>query len=156
MAGPLVKSVFHNVGVVCVGFLLAWIGVGLDLLFGVSEFHFIATIALGSALLAAGFLLRIWASVYFYRRKMKVISLVPQSHLITSGPFRLSRNPLYLGGNVFIFFGAALVLGTPTGVILAAINIVLVDVMIRREEKQLARAFGPEWSFYKSQVRRWI
>jgi protein-S-isoprenylcysteine O-methyltransferase Ste14 len=56
-------------------------------------------------LLALGFLLRVWATVYFYRHSMRVISLEPQTALITSGPYRFSRNPLYLGGNVFIFFG---------------------------------------------------
>jgi protein-S-isoprenylcysteine O-methyltransferase Ste14 len=87
---------------------------------------------------------------------MKVISLVPQKALITSGPFRFSRNPLYLGGNVFIFFGAALFLGSPTGLLLTAIHLPLMDLFIRREEKQLERNFGQEWVRYKKHARRWI
>ena len=87
---------------------------------------------------------------------MKVISLVPQKKLITSGPYRFSRNPLYLGGNVFIFLGAALFLGSPAGIFLTAINILIVDIWIRREEKQLERDFREEWVYYKSQVRRWL
>jgi Phospholipid methyltransferase len=59
-----------------------------------------------SAKIAIGFLLRVWATFHFYEQHMKVISLVPQKKLITSGPYRFSRNPLYLGGNVFIFFAA--------------------------------------------------
>jgi protein-S-isoprenylcysteine O-methyltransferase Ste14 len=87
---------------------------------------------------------------------MKVISLVPQQALVTSGPFRFSRNPLYLGGNVFIFFGAALLLGSPTALVFTAIHLPLVDLFIRREEKQLEQTFGEAWVRYKHQVRRWI
>ena len=68
---------------------------------------------------------------------MKVISLEPQKTLITSGPYRFSRNPLYLGGNVFIFFGAALLLGSPSALLITAIHLPFVDLFIRREEKQL-------------------
>jgi protein-S-isoprenylcysteine O-methyltransferase Ste14 len=85
-----------------------------------------------------------------------VISLAPQATLITSGPYRFSRNPLYLGGNVFIFFGAALLLGSPTAVVATAIHIPLMDLFIRREERQLERVFGEEWQRYRKRVRRWL
>lgn len=87
---------------------------------------------------------------------MRVIMLVPQNALVTAGPYRISRNPLYLGGNVFIFLGAVLVLGSPSGIVLTALNVLLVDFMIRREEKQLEREFGEEWVRYRNQVRRWL
>jgi protein-S-isoprenylcysteine O-methyltransferase Ste14 len=88
---------------------------------------------------------------------MRVISLVPQSALITNGPFRFSRNPLYLGGNVFIFGGAALVLGSPSALIFTIFHLPFVDLfMVRREEKQLEQKFGDEWTNYKKKVRRWI
>jgi hypothetical protein len=57
----------------------------------------------GCALLVAGFLLRVWATFHFYKNGMRVISLSPQRTLITSGPYRLSRNPLYLGGKCVPF-----------------------------------------------------
>lgn len=87
---------------------------------------------------------------------MKVIELAPQKKLITTGPYRISRNPLYLGGNVFIFVGAALVLGSPTALALIALHLPLVDLFIRREERQLERTFGEEWVQYKDHVRRWV
>lgn len=108
-------------------------------------------------LLVIGFLLRVWATFHFYTQRMKVISLVPQKVLITSGPYRFSRNPLYLGGNVFIFFGATLFLGSPSGLFLTVVNILFLEFwMIRREEKQLERTFGEEFIRYKSRVRRWL
>jgi protein-S-isoprenylcysteine O-methyltransferase Ste14 len=150
------KSILHNIGVVIVGFVLAFLGTGFDSLLGITHFRSVLTGAAGWLLLTIGFLLRVWATFYFYERRMKVIMLVPQKTLITSGPYRFSRNPLYLGGNVFIFLGAALVLGSPFGLVLTALNIPVVDFMIRREEKQLEQDFGDEWVRYRNRVRRWL
>jgi protein-S-isoprenylcysteine O-methyltransferase Ste14 len=152
----LFKSILHNIGVVIVGLGVAFIGTRVDAFFGISDFHSIFATALAWLLLVIGFLVRIWATFYFYERRMKVISLAPQKTLITSGPYRFSRNPLYLGGNVFIFFGAALLLGSPTALFITAIHLPFLDLFIRREEKQLEKDFGEEWVRYKKQVRRWI
>ena len=111
----LLKSILHNTGVVAVGFLFALIGVGIDRLLGIASFQSLFALVLGSALLAIGFLPRVWATYHFYRRQMNVIVLSAQTYLIVDGPYRFSRNPLYLGGNVFIFLGASLVLGTLGG-----------------------------------------
>ena len=150
------KSVLHNIGVTAVGFAFAFLGRSLDFLLGLHVFKSPFTTAAAWLFLIVGFLLRVWATFHFYERQMKVISLVPQKNLITSGPYRFSRNPLYLGGNVFIFFGAALFLGSTMGLVLTVINILLVDVWIRREEKQLEHDFGEEWVRYRNSVRRWL
>jgi protein-S-isoprenylcysteine O-methyltransferase Ste14 len=152
----LTKSLLHNLGVVIVGFGFALLGRGLDWLLGVREFDGLFAAVAAWLLLVIGFLLRVWATYYFYRQHMKVISLVPQKTLITSGPYRFSRNPVYLGGNVFIFLGAVLLLGSPSGVCLTAVNVIIMDLFIRREEEQLERDFGDEWVRYRSRVRRWF
>src|SRR6476646_6726189 len=100
----LFKSILHNIGVVIVGLAIAYIGTIADSILGVSALAFPLVKAAGLLLLALGFLVRVWATACFYAHKMRVISLEPQESLITSGPYRFSRNPLYLGGNVFIFF----------------------------------------------------
>src|SRR4029453_15817269 len=155
MAPPF-KSILHNVGVVLVGFALAYLGTIVDSILGVPAFISPFATAAGLLLLVVGFVLRVWATVYFYAHEMRVISLEPQKALITSGPYRVSRNPLYLGGNVFIFFGAALFLGSPTALFVTAIHLPLIDRLIRREEEQLERKFGEEWRSYKKRVRRWL
>ena len=152
----LLRSILHNIGVIIVGFGVAMLGKGLDHLFHFREFHSTFSMIAGCLLLIAGFLLRVWAAFYFYEQRMKVIVLHAQSALVTCGPFRLSRNPLYLGGNVFIFFGAALCLGTPAGLLITALHLPLVDLMIRREERQLEARFGEAWVQYKKHVRRWL
>jgi protein-S-isoprenylcysteine O-methyltransferase Ste14 len=152
----LFKSALHNIGVAAVGFAVAYLGTRLDRWLGIARFHVAIAIAAGWLLIAAGFLLRTWATWCFYQNRMKVISLVPQGMLVTAGPYRYSRNPLYLGGNVFIFFGAALVLGSPMALAITALHLPLVDLFIRREEKQLERTFGDEWVRYRQSVRRWL
>jgi protein-S-isoprenylcysteine O-methyltransferase Ste14 len=152
----LLKSILHNIGVVAAGFGVALLGSSLDGLLDITRFHSLFAAIAGWALLAAGFLLRVWATFHFYEHQMRVISLSPQDSLITSGPYRFSRNPLYLGGNVFIFFGASLLLGSPSALVLTAIHLPLVDLMIRREEGQLEKKFGEEWLRYRQQVRRWL
>ena len=152
----LLKSILHNVGVVAVGFGVALLGSALDVRLGITRFHSLFAASAGWVLLSVGFLLRVWATLHFYEQQMRVISLSPQNSLITSGPYRFSRNPLYLGGNVFIFFGASLLLGSPSALILTAIHLPLVDLMIRREERQLERKFGEPWLRYRQRVRRWL
>lgn len=152
----LAKSILHNIGVIFVGFVFSLIGVGLDMLFHIDHFSSPFTTSIGLLFLIIGFLLRVWATFYFYRHHIRVIDLHPQKDLIISGPYRFSRNPLYVGGNVFIFLGASFVVGTPMGVILTFLHLPLVDRMIRHEEKELEKRFGKEWIAYKKRVRRWI
>jgi protein-S-isoprenylcysteine O-methyltransferase Ste14 len=152
----LLKSILHNVGVVIVGLAIAYLATIVDSLLGLSEFTSPLVKSAALLLLALGFLLRVWATVHFYAHKMRVIALEPQETLIKSGPYRFSRNPLYLGGNVFIFFGAALLFGSPTALVVTAFHIPLIDLFIRREEVQLEREFGEEWRSYKKRVRRWL
>src|SRR5262249_23460574 len=150
----LLKSTLHNVGVIVVGIGFAYLGTAVDSLFGFSAIAFPFAKAVGLLLLGLGWLLRVWATFHFYAHRMRVISLHPQAVLITSGPYCFSRNPLYLGGNVFIFFGVALILESPTALIATALHLPLMDRFIRREEAQLERKFGDEWRSYRQRVRR--
>ena len=156
MALNLLKSILHNIGVVIVGLGFAYLGTRVDLLLGIRRFYNFLTTTAGWLLMSIGSLLRVWATFHFYQHRIKVISLVPQRALITSGPYRFSRNPLYLGGNVFVFFGAALLLGLPAALVLTILHLPLVNRVIRREEKQLAQDFGSEWRAYRNRVRRWL
>ena len=156
MLKSLLKSVLHNVFVVAVGFAFALLGASVDKVFGFPRFHSTATLVIGVTLLTAGFLLRLWAAYHFYKHRMNVIVLSAQSHLITTGPYRFSRNPLYLGGNIFIFLGASLILGTPGGLMFTVLHLPLVNLMIRREERQLEQSFGDAWRKYAQGTRRWI
>jgi protein-S-isoprenylcysteine O-methyltransferase Ste14 len=152
----LIKSLLHNVGIVIMSLALAYVGTFIDSLIGLSSITSTLASAMGVLLLVLGFLLRLWAVVHFYNHNMRVISLEPQGSLVTAGPYRYSRNPLYLGANVFCFFGAALLFGSPAALIMTAVHLPFMNLLIRREERQLEQKFGDPFRAYKKRVRRWL
>jgi hypothetical protein len=118
--------VLHNVFVVAVGFVVALLDEGIDHLLGIAHFKGALADELGCALIAAGFLLRTWAAFHFYMRGMDVIVLrAKASH--HDGTVPILQEPLYLGGNVFTFCGAPLILSTPGGLALIILHLPLVD-----------------------------
>jgi len=156
MTTNLFKSVVHNIGIVIFSLALAYLGTVIDSLAGLPTLASRIAATVGVLLLLLGFLLRLWAVVHFYNQNMRVISLEPQGSLVTAGPYRYSRNPLYLGANVFCFFGAALLLGSPTALIMTAVHLPFMNLWIQREERQLEQKFGDRFRAYKRQVRRWL
>ena len=78
------------------------------------------------------------------------------SALVTTGPFRYSRNPAYLAW-VVIYLGATLLLNSwwPL-LILPMAMLSLQQYAIRREEAFLEQKFGEEYRAYKQRVRRWL
>jgi len=80
----------------------------------------------------------------------------PTKILITTGPFRLSRNPLYLSGVLLVIGMAVLVDSVWTiGLLLPVILIVRYGAILP-EERYLAGKFGEKYMNYKSTVRRWL
>ncbi|MCV0396796.1 MAG: isoprenylcysteine carboxylmethyltransferase family protein [Rhizobiaceae bacterium] len=77
-------------------------------------------------------------------------------HLVTEGPFKLSRNPLYLGNSAFMV-ALGLIAGGPWLIIMAVIaSIATTKLAIVREEKHLEARFGKAFRDYRKTVRRWI
>ena len=102
----LLKSILHNVGVVAVGLGIAFLGTKIDLLLGIRGFHSAVAAALGWLLIAVGFLIRVWATFYFYMNRMKVISSFQQRS--SRRGRTASRATRSISAATFIFFGAAL------------------------------------------------
>ena len=55
-----------------------------------------------------------------------------------------------------MFFGAALLLGSVTALVITALHLLLIDRFIRREEEQLEHEFGEAFVNYKKLTRRWV
>lgn len=76
--------------------------------------------------------------------------------LITSGPFRYSRNPIYLG-MICICLGIAVVLGTLSPFIILVVEwFVFNYILIPPEERMLTETLGERYVQYKNKVRRWL
>jgi protein-S-isoprenylcysteine O-methyltransferase Ste14 len=80
----------------------------------------------------------------------------PAVVLVTNGPFRFSRNPLYVA-LTGLYVGVALLIdGLWTLLLLVPLLVVTQQGIVRREERYLERKFGEEYRTYKIRVRRWI
>ena len=76
--------------------------------------------------------------------------------LVTSGIYRRTRNPGYLGLAV-IQIGLALMIDSPWIAVTTIVAVVIISqFVIKLEEEKLSRAFGQEYQDYLSMVRRWI
>jgi protein-S-isoprenylcysteine O-methyltransferase Ste14 len=112
--------------------------------------------AAGIIPLVLGIALNISADRAFKKAGTTVKPFEVSSTLVTSGTFRYSRNPMYLG-MVMILTGVAFLLGTVSPFIIIPIfAITMHRTFIVPEEKILDERFGNKWKQYKSNVRRWI
>lgn len=104
----------------------------------------------------AGLALNLWG-VYAMRRARTAINPYRSTtNIVDSGPFGLSRNPLYLGMNL-VFAGIILWLNSLWGVpILVLLLLVMHYGVILREERYLEARFGDEYRGYCARVRRYI
>jgi protein-S-isoprenylcysteine O-methyltransferase Ste14 len=80
----------------------------------------------------------------------------PSLAIVTDGPFRFSRNPMYLA-TTGLYLGITLLVNTPWPlVLLPPMLLVLHWGVVRREERYLEAKFGEPYRAYKSRVRRWV
>ena len=110
----------------------------------------------GILLILAGVVIAIQVSSLFRRRDTTIKPFEESSALVTDGPFRWSRNPIYLG-MVTVLTGVATLLGTLTPLLLLPPFIwIIATRFIRVEEQMLEERFGESYSAYKRCVRRWF
>src|SRR5262245_3768409 len=81
---------------------------------------------------------------------------VPSADIHYHRPLSILEKPTLSGRKRVYFFGASMMLGSPSALLITALHIPVVDLLIRREEKQLEQTFGEEWRRYKERVRRWL
>ncbi len=111
---------------------------------------------LGAPLILAGILLGLWASQQFDRHGTSIRPFETPHHLLVEGPYRFTRNPIYLGMSLTIL-GAASISGNLSPFAVVILFIILMDrLFIAHEERQLEDSFGESYRQYRRRVRRWI
>lgn len=118
---------------------------------------------LGDMLFAIGWLvtaavLALWITAIRAMRRART-TLHPNGipdHLVTSGPFAITRNPIYLA-NTLLLIGVGLITGIVWFFLLAFVAAFITSKLaIEREEKVLATKFAKKYRDYARRVRRWI
>ncbi len=110
----------------------------------------------GAAILVVGLTIG-WSAVRLFRKHETTIKPGEKStHLVTDGPYRLTRNPIYVAMTV-VLAGVATMLGSATPwLVLPAFVWVIARNVIPVEEAMMAETFGHDYEAYRSHVRRWL
>jgi protein-S-isoprenylcysteine O-methyltransferase Ste14 len=125
---------------------LPWIGSPLsDLLF-----------ALGWLMAAGAVAIDIAAMRTMAKARTTVLPHRAAAHLVTGGPFAISRNPIYLG-NTTLMVAIGFIAGSLWFVLLAPVAAAATTFLaIKPEERHLFERFGKRYRDYQKKVRRWI
>ena len=111
---------------------------------------------LGLVPLIVGLMLGGAAARLFWKHKTSIKPGDVSTYLLTAGPYRFSRNPVYLGMTL-VLVGAAAMLGSLTPWLLVPVFVWLINRnVIPVEETMMAAGFGPEYRRYCERVRRWL
>lgn len=115
-----------------------------------------AAVTLGAAFCVFGIGIAAWGRITLARGGTNVNPYKPTTSIITGGPYRFTRNPLYVGIQG-LFLGLSLLVGTWWGlVLLVPAFLILHYGVVQREEAYLERKFGQAYRTYKASVRRWL
>lgn len=110
----------------------------------------------GFGLMLVGFIIDGWAMLTLRRAHTTIMPHRGALVLVSDGPYRFSRNPIYVG-NTIVIAGLGVVIASWWLLLAAFAATALVFVLaVRREEMHLALRFGAAWDSYASRVRRWV
>ncbi len=132
------------------------IGLGLDWLWPNPVLPVPAQYLVGGIVIALAGVLIAVVLREFFRAKTTFGFRSPSSALITSGPYRYSRNPAYVTLSM-LYFGFGIVIDSVWILGLGVVAVLITHyAVILREEAYLERQFDDEYRAYVAEVRRWI
>ncbi len=107
-------------------------------------------------LVVFGFFLAGWIILIFLKKGEDIRPDKPTNIIITNGPFRFSRNPVYLSLNI-VYIGLSLILNNLWLIIFWPLAFLILRYgVISKEEQYLERKFGKKYLVYKKRTRRWF
>jgi protein-S-isoprenylcysteine O-methyltransferase Ste14 len=111
---------------------------------------------LGRGIALLGLAMILWPVMQFLLAHTGLVPFSKATTLVTTGLYRLTRNPMYLG-MVLILLGAALVFGSLGALLPLPLFVIIIQRrFILGEERFLEATFGNEYRAYRQRVRRWI
>jgi protein-S-isoprenylcysteine O-methyltransferase Ste14 len=114
----------------------------------------LATLGWAIALVGLGFSL--WGIFTFQRAHTPMFPYGQAQRVVQSGPYRFTRNPMYVGG-VVSYLGIAVAMNVVWPVVLLPLVLwALFAFVIKEEERYLDELFGDDYAAYRKRVRRWI
>jgi protein-S-isoprenylcysteine O-methyltransferase Ste14 len=131
-------------------------GFALQALLPATPLPVAVSVPIGVGLIVAGTVLARGFFRAFKRAGTPVSPYRDSTTLVTCGPYRVTRNPAYLG-MALTYAGIAVVAATLWVLVPLAVVVALIDRgVIVREERYLQRTFGKQYSQYKRRTRRWL
>ncbi|PWW03648.1 protein-S-isoprenylcysteine O-methyltransferase Ste14 [Hoeflea marina] len=111
---------------------------------------------LGAVLILAGLAVDFWAMRSLQQAHTTILPHRGSNHLVTEGPFRFSRNPIYVA-NLLLLAGIGLATGNGWFIVVMPFDALAMHYLaVLREERHLLAQFGYRYENYCRKVRRWI
>jgi protein-S-isoprenylcysteine O-methyltransferase Ste14 len=139
-----------------------WLVVGLVTIFALNEYLPLASFSgpmatgLGSFAIFIGLILLVHAGGMFKAAETDMIPFKNVSALVTTGAYRVTRNPMYLG-MALVLFGTSITVGAYSALFVAPVFMAIIEFrFIRPEEAMLRELFGDDFDSYCKLVRRWL
>lgn len=150
------KNIFLNLVIVLFSFVLGFYLEDIDILLELKSFKSPFFFVIGLIGLLLALFLRFWATFVFYKNRLHILRMQAQQKLVILGPYKFTRNPLYVG-LILIFFGTVLLLGSWIGLLVAILHFFGWNYWVANfEEKNLQKAFKANYLQYKQKVPRWL
>jgi protein-S-isoprenylcysteine O-methyltransferase Ste14 len=118
--------------------------------------HSIWLTALGFVFLIAGLTLIILAFGTFRAKGTNVNPTAPSTTVVTEGPYRFTRNPMYVGLALVYLAVAAWTASLWACVLLVPVLFIVRYAVVAREERYLTAKFGTAYTAYTQRVHRWL
>ena len=151
-ADVVVKPPILFLGAILLGCLLSWI---VPLGPGLGSANVLA-LSVGGALAAVGLALFVVSVREFRRAGTSVVPGEPSTVLLDRGPYRYTRNLIYISFIVFYFGMTIMLTSTWMLLLLIPVLIVLQRGVVEREEAYLQSKFGEAYRKYQARVPRWL
>ena len=122
------------------------------------EITFGPRVAVALVFASLGLVFGVSGMVLFWRTKTTMNPTTPAAtaSLVTTGPFRFTRNPMYLSLLLYLLAWAVYLSNVLVLLFLPVFVLYINQFQIKPEERVLSSLFGPEYAAYKGRVRRWL